>query len=56
MAWLRRGVSKALKNGKIDEQEFNMLQTLHLEEINDLCLMLVVRWQPKLDLNSKKVY
>ena len=31
-----RVVSKALKNGKIDEEEFNMLQTLHLETLNEL--------------------
>ena len=29
-------VSKALKNGKIDEEEFNMLQTLHLKVLNEL--------------------
>ena len=29
-------VSKALSNGKIDEEEFNSLQTLHLERINEL--------------------
>ena len=29
-------VSGALKNGVIDEEEFNMLQTLHLETLNEL--------------------
>ena len=29
-------VSGALKNGIIDEEEFNMLQTLHLEMLNEL--------------------
>ena len=29
-------VSKALNNGKIDEQEFSMLQNLHLRVINNL--------------------
>ena len=29
-------ISKALNNGKIDEQEFNMLQTLHLKVLNEL--------------------
>ena len=29
-------VSKALKNGKIDEEEFNSIQKLHLEKINEL--------------------
>ena len=29
-------ISKALKDGKIDESEFNMLQTLHSEVFNDL--------------------
>ena len=31
-----RVVSGALKNGAIDEEELNMLQTLHLETINEL--------------------
>ena len=31
-----RVVSGALKNGVIDEEEFNMLQTLHLETVNEL--------------------
>ena len=31
-----RVVSGALKNGVIDEEEFNMLQTLHLEMLNEL--------------------
>ena len=31
-----RVVSKSLKDGIIDEQEFNMLQTLHLETLNEL--------------------
>ena len=31
-----RVVSGALKNGVIDEGEFNMLQTLHLATLNDL--------------------
>ena len=31
-----RVVSAALKNGIIDEEEFNMLQTLHLETLNEL--------------------
>ena len=31
-----RVVSGALKNGAIDEEEFNMLQTLHLETLNEL--------------------
>ena len=29
-------VSGALKNGIIDEEEFNMLQTLHIETLNEL--------------------
>ena len=29
-------VSGALKNGVINEEEFNMLQTLHLETVNEL--------------------
>ena len=31
-----RVVSGSLKDGKIDEEEFNMLQTLHLEMLNEL--------------------
>ena len=31
-----RVVSDALKNGVIDEEEFNTLQTLHLETLNEL--------------------
>ena len=31
-----RVVSKALKNGLINEEEFNTLQTLHLETLNEL--------------------
>ena len=29
-------ISKVLTDGKIDEWEFDMLQTLHLEVLNDL--------------------
>ena len=31
-----RVVSGALKNGVIDEEEFNTFQTLHLESLNEL--------------------
>ena len=31
-----RGISGALKNGVIDQEEFNTLQTLHLETLNEL--------------------
>ena len=31
-----RVVSKSLKDGVIDEEEFNTLQTLHLETLNEL--------------------
>ena len=31
-----RVISGALKNGVIDEEEFNTLQTLHLETLNEL--------------------
>ena len=36
LAVFERVVSKALKNGKIDEEEFNLIQKLHLETINEL--------------------
>ena len=29
-------LSKALRNGKIDEEEFNVLQTFHLKMLNEL--------------------
>ena len=32
----KRVVSGALKNGIINEEEFNTLQTLHLETLNEL--------------------
>ena len=31
-----RVISGALKDGVVDEEEFNMLQTLHLETLNEL--------------------
>ena len=31
-----RVTSKSLQDGKIDEEEFNMLQMLHLETLNEL--------------------
>ena len=33
---LERVVSGTLEDGTIDEEEFNMLQTLHLETLNEL--------------------
>ena len=33
---LERVISGAMKNGVIDEEEFNTLQTLHLEALNEL--------------------
>ena len=32
----KKVISGALKNGVIDEEEFNTLQTLHLETLNEL--------------------
>ena len=29
-------LSKALSNGKVDEEEFNMVQTFHLNALNEL--------------------
>ena len=49
MAVIERVVSKALKNGKIDEEEFNSIQKLHLEMINKLMgvdLKMAVRKKP----------
>ena len=31
-----RVISKSLKDGTVNEEEFNMLQTLHLETLNEL--------------------
>ena len=36
LAVFEMSVSKVLSNGKTDEQEFNMLQTLHLKTLNEL--------------------
>ena len=36
IAVFETSVSKGLKNGKIDEEEFNMLQTFHLKTLNEL--------------------
>ena len=47
-------LSKALRNGKIDEEEFNVLQTFHLKALND-CLILIIKWRQKTETNSEKV-
>ena len=36
LAIFEMSVSKALKNGKIDTEEFNVLQTFHLKTMNEL--------------------
>ena len=36
LAVFERVVSKSLKDGKIDEEEFNSIQTFHLETMNEL--------------------
>ena len=36
LAIFETGISKALKNGKIDEEELNSLQTFHLKTMNEL--------------------
>ena len=36
IAIFEMSVSKALINGKIDEEKFKMLQTLHLKTLNEL--------------------
>ena len=38
-AVFERCVSKALRNGKIDEEEFSMLQTFHLKTMNELTVV-----------------
>ena len=46
-------LSKALKNGKIDEEEFNVLQTFHLKMMNEL-KVLITKWKQKRETNLKK--
>ena len=36
LAMFETSISKALKDGKIDDPEFAMLQTFHLEALNEL--------------------
>ena len=36
IAVFEMSLSKALKNGKVDEEEFNLLQTFHLKTFNEL--------------------
>ena len=36
LAVFETSISKALNNGRVDEQEFVMLQALHLEVLSDL--------------------
>ena len=36
IAAFETSLSKALRNGKIDEEEFNMLQTLYFKRLNEL--------------------
>ena len=36
IAVFEMSLSEVLKNGKIDEEEFNMLQTFHLKKLNEL--------------------
>ena len=39
LAICETSVSKALKNGKIDEEEFNMLKMFHLKTMNELTVI-----------------
>ena len=43
-------VSNALSNGKIEEEEFKVLQTLYLTN----CLISITKWEQKTETNSKK--
>ena len=36
IAVFEMSLSQVLENGKIDEEEFNMLQTFHLKKLNEL--------------------
>ena len=55
LAVFETSVSKVLKDGKIDKQEFDMIQKLYYKLLNDLS-MSTKRWNLKLDLNCKKLY
>ena len=48
-------LSKALKNGKIDEEEFSSIQKLHLETMNELT-GIDCKMEQKRETNSKKAY
>ena len=52
-AMFETSVSKMLKDGKIDEWEFNMLQPLYNESFNNLSKV-DLRWKQKKETNSKK--
>ena len=53
LAVFERCVSKALRNGKIDEEEFNLLQMLHLKTLGELPVS-IAKWRQKTETNSKK--
>ena len=54
LAVFETSVSKALKNGKIDEEEFNSLQMFHLKMMNELTDIDHNKWKQKTETNSKK--
>ena len=55
LAVFERVVSKVLQNGKIDEEEFNSLNTLYHETLNELS-DIDRKWKQKTETKSKKAY
>ena len=47
LAVFETSISKALNDGRVDKQEFGMLQMFHFGVLNKLA-MLIVRWRPRL--------
>ena len=50
-----RVISVALKDGIINEEEFNTLQTLHLETLNELTGVLTTGWKQRTAENRSLV-
>ena len=55
LAVFERAISKSLKDGKIDEEEFNSIQTFHLKTMNELT-GIDRAMEAENSPNSKKVY
>ena len=53
LAIFERVVSKVLRNGKIDEEEFNLLHTLYHETLMN-CLISIAKWKQESETKLKK--